>query len=212
MSWVGELTLIDHLDNNFEGRGVLFNTSLGQATVMSVTGKVFTAGIGGKYTTESGWSGTLSGTTSGGRLSLLFGGLLSGGPCKESGSMSATLANPATGGLAPFRLEGYSLRMDVASGSGVLATNGSYQADFSDNDYSFNFFPVPAFTPVQDGIFHYTKTAANAATMTWREVYESGDHMDSTLTLTFTSASGGTFSKRAIGVTGTQAGTFTLFR
>jgi hypothetical protein len=191
---------------DYWGYGSVIDTTYGGYYDFSVEGSVDSAGkLAGIYSSYD-QTGTFTGTVTGNRLQMSLVGSVPEDTCRFSTSLSGTLYAPATNGFAPGYLGDTSTRIDVLSGSGVFPASGSYQINFL-SDGGFEFFPLPAMTPVTDGLSLYTKTGANTGTIL---MYELNGYITYSTALNFTSPTNGTFSNRSIGLPGTQSGRFTV--
>ena len=206
LNLTGELNMDEQEGTNYWGYGSVIDTTYGGYYDFSVEGSVDSAGkLAGIYSSYD-QTGTFTGTVTGNRLQMSLVGSVPEDTCRFSTSLSGTLYAPATNGFAPGYLGDTSTRIDVLSGSGVFPASGSYQINFL-SDGGFEFFPLPAMTPVTDGLSLYTKTGANTGTIL---MYELNGYITYSTALNFTSPTNGTFSNRSIGLPGTQSGRFTV--
>jgi len=223
-SYTGKLQLLlqDQVGSVFEGDGLLIATSGGGGSeVLTLTGNVTGPGrvagtlvvsneVGGSKFVRSNEvsTGTFSGTISGKSLSMNFAATNQTDHSKASGSLSGGIYMPTTNGFAPAFLNGYSVTNTVTKGSGIFSTNGTYSLVFSPDTQAWDEYTEPGHAATGgQGAFIYTKTAANTATLL---LDNASGELTTTVTLTFTSTTGGTFKVAGVGQTGSQSGTFTI--
>jgi hypothetical protein len=98
------------------------------------------------------------------------------GTFKVSGSITDSLCDdpadngtvalyaPPASGLAPAMAAGASVNFNVTSGTGVFAGSGSYRVEFDEQGRGFQMTLFPSGL-MQEGVYIYTKTGLNTATL-----------------------------------------------
>ncbi len=203
----GEMVLMNQNGRNYSGSAILINTASGGGYgTLTIYGVVDSAGrLTGAYFGDRSY-GNFTGTLSGKRIQLSFGGYETGDTCVHNGSMSGDNAASKTSGFALPDMSGASAILNVTSGTGIFAPYGSVLfSAFSGNNYQ----STALSGPLTDGygVYVYNKTGPNTATLTSRNIAVG---LTGITTMIFNSPTTGTYSITAVGYPGNGAGNFTI--
>ncbi len=213
LSFSGDVQL-NQDGNSFDGDGLLIATTTdGSARVNFFNCTVNAAKqIKGSFEvlTSSGqsYSGTnFTGSVSGNTLQMNLVGDADFDTCHLTGNMSGKIYAPATTGFAPTNMNNVSIIANISSGSGELATNGSFEFLASEFN-TFDMLYISGDASDASGSYVYEKTGPNTGVLLLAE--EFFFFFNERVNLTFTSADSGTYTATVIGAFGTQAGTFNV--